>query len=62
MAKRILCIEDDQGTRNSVRLMLEFAGYEIEEAENGKIGVDLALKILPDLIICDIQALMHALS
>ena len=54
MAKRILCIEDDPGTRNSVRLMLEFAGYEIEEAENGKIGVDLALKILPDLIICDI--------
>jgi len=55
MAKRILCIEDDSGTRTSVRLMLEFAGYEMEEAENGKTGVDLAMKILPDLIICDIR-------
>jgi signal transduction histidine kinase len=55
MAKRILCIEDDPGTRKSVRLMLEFAGYEMEEAENGKTGVDLALKMLPDLIICDIR-------
>jgi two-component system, sensor histidine kinase and response regulator len=55
MAKRILCIEDDSGTRTSIRLMLEESGYEIQEAENGKTGVDLALKILPDLIVCDIR-------
>jgi signal transduction histidine kinase len=55
MAKRILCIEDDSGMRKSVRLMLEFAGYEMMEAENGMEGVDQALKSLPDLIICDIR-------
>jgi two-component system, sensor histidine kinase and response regulator len=55
MAKRILCIEDDSGTRASIRLMLEESGYEIQEAENGKTGVDLALKMLPDLIVCDIR-------
>ena len=55
MAKRILCIEDDREMRTSIRLMLEIAGYEIEEAENGKTGVDLALKMFPDLIICDIM-------
>jgi two-component system, sensor histidine kinase and response regulator len=55
MAKRILCIEDDLGMRMSVRLMLEIAGYEMEEADNGKEGVARALKILPDLIVCDIR-------
>lgn len=55
MAKRILCIEDDPEMRMSMRLMLEIAGYEVEEAADGKEGVDHALKILPDLIICDIR-------
>jgi signal transduction histidine kinase len=54
MAKRILCIEDDPGMRMSIRLMLELAGYEMEEADNGRTGVELALRLLPDLIICDI--------
>jgi two-component system, sensor histidine kinase and response regulator len=55
MAKRILCIEDDPGMRMSIRLMLELGEYEMEEAADGKEGVDLALKILPDLIVCDIR-------
>jgi signal transduction histidine kinase len=55
MAKRILCIEDDPGMRMSVRMMLEIAGYEMDEATNGKDGVDQALKIVPDLIVCDIR-------
>jgi two-component system, sensor histidine kinase and response regulator len=55
MAKRILCIEDNPEMRMSIRLMLEIVGYEMEEAADGKEGVDQALKILPDLIICDIR-------
>jgi len=55
MAKRILCIEDDSGMRKSVRLMLEFAGYEMIEADNGMVGVEQALRFLPDLIICDVR-------
>jgi two-component system, sensor histidine kinase and response regulator len=55
MAKRILCIDDDAGMRMSVRLMLENSGYEMEEATDGKEGVERALKILPDLIVCDIR-------
>ena len=35
--------------------MIEFAGYEMVEAGDGKSGVELALKILPDLIVCDIR-------
>ncbi len=55
MAKRILCIDDDPDMRNVIRLMLETSGYEMEEASDGQEGVDLALKIAPDLIVCDIQ-------
>jgi signal transduction histidine kinase len=55
MVKRILCIEDDPGMRMSVRLMLEYEGYEVDEAVDGKEGVNQALKIKPDLIVCDIR-------
>ena len=54
MAKRILCIEDEPDMRMVARVMLELAGYEVEEAADGKEGVDHALKIIPDLIVCDI--------
>jgi len=55
MAKRILCIDDDHDMREVIRLMLETSGYEMEESSDGQEGVDLALKIVPDLIVCDIQ-------
>ena len=35
--------------------MLDIAGYEMEEATNGNEGVAQALKLLPDLIVCDIR-------
>jgi two-component system sensor histidine kinase/response regulator len=55
MAKRILAIEDDPGMRASIRLMLEIAEFEVEEAADGKEGVEKASKLLPDLIVCDIR-------
>ena len=55
MAIRILCIEDNPEMRLGVRLALEGAGYEIEEAEDGKEGLSRTLEMLPDLIICDIK-------
>ena len=52
--KKILIIEDDDVIRNNTAEMLRFAEYEVITAENGKIGIDLALKEIPDLIVCDI--------
>src|ERR1051325_7603398 len=52
--KKVLIIEDDDVIRNNTAEMLELAGYKSIKAENGKIGVSLALKEIPDLIICDI--------
>ena len=53
--KRILLIEDNLEVRENTAEILELSGYEVETAENGKIGVRLAQKSMPDLIICDIM-------
>lgn len=53
--KKILLIEDTLEVRENTSEILELAGYEVLTVENGKEGVDLALKEKPDLIICDIM-------
>jgi CRP/FNR family cyclic AMP-dependent transcriptional regulator len=53
--KKILLIEDNADVRENTAEILELAKYEVITAENGKVGVDLALKDKPDLIICDIM-------
>lgn len=52
--KTILYIEDDPVLRENTREMLEFSNFKVLTAQNGKIGVDLALKHGPDIILCDI--------
>ena len=54
MKKKILLIEDNSGIRKSVTQLLELADYEVKAVQNGKEGVDAAIKEIPDLIICDI--------
>lgn len=53
--KTILLIEDNLDVRENTAEILELADYKVYTAENGKIGIDLAKKHLPDLIICDIM-------
>ncbi len=53
--KKILLIEDNLGIRENTSEILSLAGYDVSTAENGKIGVDLAQRLKPDLIICDIM-------
>ena len=53
MAK-ILVIEDEAELRANVGRFLKAEGYEVLTAENGAVGVELAVSRLPDLIICDI--------
>jgi len=55
MKKKILIIEDNEDIRESSMEILELAGYEVLQAENGKIGVELAQQYLPDMILCDIM-------
>lgn len=53
--KHLLLIEDNHEIRENTAEILELAGYKVYTAENGKIGVELALQQKPDLIICDIM-------
>jgi len=53
--KTILLIEDDADVRDNTAEILALANYRVLKAENGKIGVDLARKELPDLVLCDIM-------
>lgn len=55
MMKTILLIEDDADVRDNTAEILELAHYRVLKAENGKKGVDLARKELPDLVLCDIM-------
>lgn len=55
MKKKILIIEDNADIRESSVEILELAGYEVLEADNGKTGVELAQQQLPDMILCDIM-------
>ncbi len=53
--KKILLIEDNQEIRENTAEILTLANYNVLEAENGKVGVELAKNEHPDLIICDIM-------
>jgi CRP-like cAMP-binding protein len=53
--KKILLIEDNLEMRENTAEILELANYEVVTAENGKVGVEKAKAVLPDLIICDIM-------
>jgi len=54
MAK-ILIIDDEKSIRKSLREILEFEKYKIEEAEDGMAGLAMASSENYDLILCDIK-------
>lgn len=53
--KTILLIEDNPDVRENTAEILELASYKVLQAENGKLGVEIAQQVKPDLIICDIM-------
>lgn len=55
MNKKVLIIEDNNDIRENIVEILELAGYTVYAADNGKNGVELALKNMPDIILCDIM-------
>lgn len=53
--KKILLIEDNTEVRENTAEILSLADYEVTTAKNGKEGAELAQKLLPDLVVCDIM-------
>lgn len=54
MTAKILVVEDEADLRASIVRFLLAEGYEVLVAGNGEDGVDIAVRELPDLIVCDI--------
>jgi DNA-binding response OmpR family regulator len=52
--KTILVVEDDASIRRGLTDALRFKGYEVQEAENGTKGMQLALEATCDLILLDV--------
>lgn len=53
-AARILIIEDELQIRKLLKVSLNAHGYDLEEAANGKDGVNRAATFKPDLLIIDL--------
>ena len=53
--KKILIVEDEKALAEEFADWLQFEGYEVIRAYDGKQGLDLALAELPDLILSDIM-------
>lgn len=52
---KIAIIEDDQAISQMYRLKFDAEGYEVETASNGKLGLELAEKMRPDMILLDLM-------
>ena len=55
MGKRILLIDDSEFILESTATLLQFENYEVLTALDGEKGIEIALKEVPDLIICDVS-------
>lgn len=52
---KILIIDDDDGLRRSLTLILGDAGYDVVQAEDGEQGLATAFEQAPDMILCDVR-------
>ncbi len=52
--EKILLIEDNADFRDNISEILSLNNYTVLTAENGSIGLSLALEEIPDLILCDV--------
>lgn len=55
MAAKVAIVEDDQAIAQMYRIKFEAEGYEVDTAENGKIGLALAENMKPDIILLDLM-------
>ena len=55
MNKRVLIVEDNEQNLYLLSFILQKRGYEVVAAHDGQQGIDMALSMIPDLILLDIQ-------
>lgn len=52
---KILVIDDEKSIRRALKEILEFEDFEVDEAEDGKEGLEKATSAFYDIIFCDIK-------
>src|SRR5712691_2155657 len=52
---RILVIDDESAIRDSLRMTLEYEGYDFVAAATGQEGLALAEREAPDLVLLDVK-------
>ena len=52
--RRIVLVEDSHDSRDMLRFLLEHAGHEVHEAEDGPRGVEAIVAIKPDIALVDV--------
>jgi DNA-binding response OmpR family regulator len=55
MATKIAIIEDDVAIAQMYRMKFEAEGYDVETAENGRLGLELVEQMAPDIILLDLM-------
>jgi two-component system, cell cycle response regulator DivK len=55
MTRKILIIEDNEQNLYLFTFILEKHGYRVETAQDGETGIEMAVRIKPDLILLDVQ-------
>ena len=53
-AIRVLVIEDETAIRKFLRIALGSAGFAMEEADRGRVGIELVATTAPDLVMLDL--------
>lgn len=54
-SEKVLIIEDSGIVRELVRATLSYGAYEIHEAENGPVGLQMAAELQPDVVVLDVM-------
>lgn len=55
MSTKIAIVEDDAAISQMYRIKFEAEGYTVETADNGKLGLELAQAMKPDIILLDLM-------
>jgi CheY-like chemotaxis protein len=59
MAQKVLIIDDDPDVVLAIRMPLESAGYEVQDAHSQESGLEAVDEFKPDLIILDVMMDTH---
>jgi PAS domain S-box-containing protein len=52
--RRVLLVEDNKDSRETLQQILELSGHEVHEAQDGRQAVEMALELRPDVALVDL--------